>query len=206
MNDSQAKTIVKSSCVRKPWTVLAAGLLLALLGCASDDELGSEWHSVDAAESNIIFLAANAAASHARFYRFQSPTYTHTVEVGHWTSEQLPYGRAAVWYVRLESNRHYPNELDLKELIEDFKMVEDHTIEYIKTPYGPSGKNLMKPQIFKFTDITCLGFSQHWGETEGRSSPDAGNRLLYGYFCADPGQGFAPEDIGGILKSIGVRS
>ena len=135
----------------------------------------------------------------------ESENHSLSREIAMWTGAAAHQAKAIVVYNKLSPGYHYRVRSDPKKIIKGFKTFKDKELEFGKqgSTGNPTGR--IEFRRFGFEDIQCVGFTEYWGSSGGETT-SVGTRLMYGYYCADPGQALADEAITAVVKGLDVKS
>ena len=184
-----------------------AALVLAsvqLGDSASAQDAGPEWQSRTAEQSKIVFVAPGLEEQRVRYLRSAAEDYSYSLEVAFWSGVAAHHSKALVQFVELSPGRHFRSKQNPKSFVEDFPAFKGKELAFQGVKRSGNKLGAIQSQRFGFDDVECLGFSQYWGQSGGDFG-SAGTNLLYGYYCADPGQPLSEETRKAVINGLGIK-
>ena len=184
-----------------------AALILAMVQLgyqASAQDTGPEWQSRTAEQSRIVFVAPGLEDQRARYLRSTSEDHSYTLEVAFWSGAAAHHTKALVQFVELSPSRHFRATYNPKYFVEGLPAFQDKNLDFEGTKRNGNKLGAIQSQRFGFDDVECLGFTQYWGQSGGDFG-SAGTNLLYGYYCADPGQPLSDEVRKAVIAGLGIK-
>ncbi len=188
------------------------GLRLAFLavcafniGCAED--AGREWASLSEADTSLIFTAPGLDALTRRLMPSEALDYSHTTEIGVWSSPVSTIPKALMTLHILSPGRVYSRGLDIERYIRSLKFLDNKSPSFGVEKFTNSKFGKITYRVFSFDDLECMAFGHNFGKVSIDESVRAliGANMLIGFYCGDPGKKLSPNVIALVGQSIGVK-
>jgi hypothetical protein len=180
---------------------LAAALAVP---AAFAQDTGREWISLTAEEARIVFVAPDLDKQRVRYLRAEAEDHNFTLDVAVWTGAAAPHAKAVVQYVASAPDRHFRARNDPRNTIESFAAFADKDLDIGRLERGGNRLGMIESRRVSFDDVECLSFAVYWGQSGG-DRDSAGTDLIYGYYCADPGQPLSEETRKAVIVGLGVK-
>ncbi len=171
---------------------------------ASAQDAGPEWESRTAEQSKIVFMAPGLEELRGRYLRTAAEDHSYTFEIAFWSGTAAHHDKALVEFIELSPGRHFRSTRNPKQFVEDMAAFEGKDLAFQGVNRNGNRLGAIQSQRFVFENVECLGFCQYWGQSGG-DSESAGTNLLYGYYCADPGQPLSEETRKAVIRGLGIK-
>lgn len=182
-----------------------AAVCIIITGCAEDP--GREWNALKLTEASLVFSAPELDGTTKRFIRSEAGDYSHSTELGIWSSSVMAMPKAHVALLTLSPGYVYTRNLDLEAYIRRLKFVHGKSLAIGIKLSTETLLGKITYRSFSFGEFECMAFGHNFGEfTAGNSSRDL-NRVntLIGFYCGDPGMKLLPDEIARVGRSLGVK-
>jgi hypothetical protein len=185
----------------------AACLAVLLLGLwswawpATAQDLGEEWEAVTASDAAIQFSAPGLERNIERHLRAKNVDNTHTAEIAFWTGPSARHPKALLHYIRAFSGMSFRSARDPKDVIRNLPMLEERQVAFESSQNDRNSLGRIRYRRFAIDDFACVGFTQSWGEVEWGS----GDKMLFGYYCADPHETLSAKAMNDVIHAIGIK-
>jgi hypothetical protein len=167
----------------------AAGVVAATAPAAGQD-LGAEWKSLTAAEWKIVLPIPELKGLIERHQLSVNTDGSYDHEVAFWTGSASPYPRAVLHYLKTHAEMSWRTTPDPRS-VEDEGVFKEKDIKFGSLNKDRNRLSRAQWRTFRFDDVNCLSFAQTWGMDVDQRL--AGDNMIFGYYCAEPGQPL-PED------------
>jgi hypothetical protein len=185
----------------------AACLAVVLLGLwswawpATAQDLGEEWEALTPSEAAIQFSAPGLKGIIERHLRIKNVDNVYSSEVAFWTGTAARDPKAMLHYVRAFSGMSFRSSRDPKDVIRNLSMLEEKQVTFESSQNDRNSQGRIRYRRFAHDDFACVGFTQSWGEAERGN----GDKMLFGYYCADPHETLSAKAINEILHGISIK-
>ena len=157
---------------------------------ATEQDLGDEWQSLMAAEWQVVFPAPDLESLIERHQLSKNVNNSHDHEVAFWNDANSSYPKAVIHYLKTHADLAWRSRPDPRS-IGDEGFFQDKAIKFDSLKIDRNRLGQVQWRLFHFDNVNCVGFVQIWGDVDPRL---AGDQMIYGYYCAGPGQSL-PEEL-----------
>ncbi len=176
-----------------------ASVAVATLAAAQD--LGEEWKSLTAAEWKIVFSAPGLDSTIERHQLRTNVNSGISHEIAFWSDQISSYPKAVLHYMKTNDDSAWRMTPDPRSIGEEGAF-EDRAVKFGSLKKDRNRLGRAQWRIFHFDNVNCVGFSQTWGiDIDQRL---AGDHMIIGYYCADPGQSLSEDMARAIVAAIDI--
>jgi hypothetical protein len=167
----------------------AAGVMAATAPAAGQD-LGAEWKSLTALEWKIVLPIPELKGLIERHQLRANAESSYDHEIAFWSGSASPYPRAVLHYLKTHAEMSWRTTPDPRS-VKDEGVFKEKGIKFGSLNKDRNRLSRAQWRTFHFDDVTCVSFAQTWGMDVDQRL--AGDNMIFGYYCAEPGQPL-PED------------
>ena len=201
MVDKNRHKASQDSAARAGMRASVSALAIVLLSglTVHGQDLGQEWTSLPAEDAAILLSAPGLETSVARYMRSTGASRDYTVEIGQWTGPAARHAKAITAYYEVSPGMYFRSEIDPRRFVSGVSAFEEKDLDFSDLQVTRNALGRAKFRRFSFDDVQCVGFSQAWSPVE---SADPGEKLLSGYYCADPAESLSDEAAESVVAGI----
>lgn len=184
------------------WAITMMALLasVAASSVTAGQDFGEEWQSLTAAEWKIVFPAPGLENLVERHQLRENATSRPDVEVAFWVGATATYPKANIQYLKAHPERVWRSTPDPRSLGNQ-GWLQNKAVKFDSLKQDRNRIGRVQRRIFHFDNVNCVGFTQSWGSDE---NVYAGNKLIVGYYCAEPGQPLSDEMARTIVAAVDI--
>ena len=181
----------------------SAALSLGLAACASD--LGQEWQAITAEQSSIALTAPGLEDQRVRFLRGRTEGWRSTVELAVWSGPDSRHPKAAVTHVKASAGFLFRTRRGPRRHVEGATDFADLDLSFGDLERDINGQGPIEFQRFSGPGLDCLAFVQYWGSSSSDGVVGGTTRMLYGHYCATPGETLSDDTATEVVKGLVIR-
>lgn len=158
---------------------------------AAAQDLGDEWQSLTAAEWSIVFPATGLDSTIERHQLRKSVNGNIEHEIAFWSGRTSVYPKAVVHYMKTIDESAWRTTPDPRSIGEE-GVFQEKAVKFDSLKKDRNRLGRVQWRQFHFDNVNCVSFAQAWGVDIDQRL--AGDHMIIGYYCAEPGQSLPEEE------------